>query len=206
MARLTRDFFGRETLTLARELLGQRLVRVIEGQRLSGRIVEVEAYIGEEDAACHASAGRTERTEVMYGPPGHAYVYFIYGMYHCLNVVAEQEGFPAAVLIRAIEPEEGLEVMRTNRPGRPDMELTDGPGKLCQALGIDLRLNGVDLCTSDELFLERAEPVPKARIVATPRVGVRGDEAAVNAPWRFCVSGSEISPENGIDRGGRNVV
>jgi len=195
MARLARNFFARETLTLARELLGQRLVRVTEGRRLSGRIVEVEAYIGEEDAACHASAGRTKRTEVMYGPPGHAYVYFIYGVHHCLNVVTEREGFPAAVLIRAIEPEEGLEVMRANRPGRPDAELTDGPAKLCQAFCIDLRLNGVDLCTSDELFLERSEPVPEARIVATPRVGVRGDEAAVNAPWRLCVMQPSADPK-----------
>jgi len=195
MVRLARDFFARETLTLARELLGQRLVRVTEGRRLSGRIVEVEAYIGEEDAACHASAGRTKRTEVMYGPPGHAYVYFIYGVHHCLNVVTEREGFPAAVLIRAIEPEEGLEVMRANRPGRPDAELTDGPAKLCQAFCIDLRLNGVDLCTSDELFLERSEPVPEARIVATPRVGVRGDEAAVNAPWRLCVMRPSADPK-----------
>ena len=196
MSRLEREFFARDTLTVARELLGQRLVRVIacpshqdrEGQRLSGRIVEAEAYIGEEDAACHASVGRTQRTEVMYGPPGQAYVYFIYGMHHCLNIVTEREGFPAAVLIRAIEPEEGLGVMRANRPGRPDVELTDGPAKLCQALQIDQRLNDVDLCTSDELFLEWAEPVPEARIVATPRVGVRGDETALNVLWRFYVA------------------
>jgi len=187
MSRLGREFFARDSLTVARELLGQRLVRVIEARRLSGRIVEAEAYIGEEDAACHASAGRTQRTEVMYGPPGYAYVYFVYGMHHCLNVVTEREGFPAAVLIRAIEPEEGLEVIQANRPGRPDAELMDGPAKLCQALRIDQRLNGVDLCTSDELFLERAEPVPEVKIVATPRVGVRGDEAALNAPWRFYV-------------------
>lgn len=187
MARLVRDFFARSTLTVARELLGQRLVRVTGGQRLGGFILDVEAYIGEEDAASHASAGRTKRTEVMYGAPGHAYVYVIYGMHHCLNIVTEREGFPAAVLIRGIEPEEGLQVMRANRPGRPDGQLANGPAKLCQALGIDLRLNGGDLCTSDELFLEPSESVPEARIVATSRVGVRGDRAAVNALWRLCV-------------------
>ncbi len=197
MSRLGREFFARDTLTVARELLGQRLVRVIEGQRLSGRIVETEAYIGEEDAACHASVGRTPRTKVMYGPPGQAYVYFIYGMHHCLNVVTEREGFPAAVLIRAIEPEEGLEVMRANRPGRPNVELTNGPAKLCQALRIDRRLNGVDLCTSDELFLEGAETVSEAHIVATPRVGVRGDEAALNAPWRFYMPSRPEEPGQG---------
>jgi DNA-3-methyladenine glycosylase len=171
---------------------------VIEGQRLSGRIVEVEAYVGEEDAACHASVGRTPRTEVMYGPPGHAYVYFIYGMHHCLNVVTHREGFPAAVLIRGIEPEEGLKLMRANRPGRSDAELTNGPAKLCQAFRIDRQLNRVDLCTSGELFLEGAAPVAEVNVVATPRVGVRGDEAALNAPWRLCVEqptpGSGLTP------------
>jgi DNA-3-methyladenine glycosylase len=185
MSHLPREFFGRDTLTVARELLGQRLVRVVEGRRLSGWITEVEAYVGEDDAACHASAGRTLRTEVMYGPPGHAYVYLIYGMHHCLNVVTEKESFPAAILIRAIEPVEGLKTMRTSRPGRRDAELTNGPGKLCQALQIDRRLNRIDLCVSDELFLEGAAAVPEADILTTPRVGVRGDEVALNAPWRF---------------------
>ena len=187
MSRLAREFLAHDTLAVARELLGQRLVRVIGDRRLSGRIAEVEAYIGEEDAACHASAGRTKRTEVMYGPPGYAYVYFIYGMHHCLNVVTEGEGFPAAVLIRAIEPEEGLEIMRANRPGRSDTELTNGPAKLCQALCIDRRLNGVDMCTSNELFLEKSGSGSQTDVEATPRVGVRGDEVALNALWRFIV-------------------
>jgi DNA-3-methyladenine glycosylase len=186
VSRLTREFFDRDTLTVARDLLGQRLVRVIEGRRLSGRIAEVEAYVGEDDAACHASAGRTPRTEVMYGPPGYAYVYFIYGMHHCLNVVTDREEFPAAVLIRAIEPEEGLREMRANRPDRSDVELANGPGKLCQALQIDRRLNRVDLCANDELFLERVLSAREMDIVTRPRVGVRGDEAALAARWRFC--------------------
>jgi DNA-3-methyladenine glycosylase len=130
--RLGREFYARDTLTVARELLGQRLVRVMEdGQRLAGIIVETEAYIGEEDQACHASHGRTPRNAVMYGPAGFAYIYFIYGMYYCLNVVTEQEGFPAAVLIRAIEPTEGIPRMQAYRQGRPLHELTNGPGKLC---------------------------------------------------------------------------
>jgi DNA-3-methyladenine glycosylase len=186
-SRLGRKFYSRDTLTVARDLLGQRLVRVLDGQRLAGRILEVEAYIGEKDTACHAAAGRTSRTEVMYGPPGHVYVYFIYGMYHCLNVVTEQEGFPAAVLVRSIKPVEGLEIMRSNRRGRSDAELANGPGKLCQALCIDLQLNQVDLCTSDELYLEEEPQMAEEDVVRTPRVGVRGDHVAMAVPWRFCL-------------------
>jgi len=184
-ARLKREFYARDTLTVARQLLGQRLVRILDGQRLSGRIVEVEAYIGQADQACHAARGLTPRTAVMFGPPGHAYIYFIYGMHHCLNVVTEQEGFPAAVLIRALEPLEGLPIMRRHRPCRPDHELANGPGKLCQALGITRALNGVDLVTSDVLFIEEDAPVPDEEVQTTPRIGVRGDERALTVPWRF---------------------
>ncbi len=183
--RLERAFYARPTLVVARELLGKQLVRVLDGGRLSGFIVEVEAYIGEDDAACHASRGRTPRTEVMYGPPGHAYVYLIYGMHHCLNVVTEREGYPAAVLIRAITPEEGLEVMQAHRPGRPDEELTDGPGKLCAALAIDRSFNGVDLCASQALFIEEGAAVEPDDVITTPRIGIRADELAQSRPWRF---------------------
>ena len=183
--RLGREFYARDTLTVARELLGQRLVRVMEdGQRLAGIIVETEAYIGEEDQACHASHGRTPRNAVMYGPAGFAYIYFIYGMYYCLNVVTEQEGFPAAVLIRAIEPTEGIPRMQAHRQGRPLHELTNGPGKLCQALAIDRSLNGCDLCTSPWLFIERARQ-GELRVAASRRIGVRGDALARERPWRF---------------------
>ena len=190
MARLSREFYARDTLVVARQLLGQRLVRLLEGERLSGRIVEVEAYVGETDRACHAACGRTARNAVMYGPPGHAYVYFIYGMHHCLNVVTADEGFPAAVLIRALEPVEGLETMRRLRRGRPDRELTNGPAKLCQALAIDRTFNGLDLCADDPLFIEAGPPVDDADVETGPRVGVRGDEAALTAPWRFFVRGN----------------
>ena len=180
-----REFYDRPTLRVARELLGQRLVRVVDGVRLSGLIVEAEAYIGEEDAACHASRGRTPRTEVMYGPPGHVYIYFTYGMHHCFNVVTEREGFPAAALIRALEPQEGHEEMRHHRGHPPDEQLTNGPGKLCQALVIDRSLNGLDLCTSDLLFIEGAEDIASSEIEATPRIGIRADEIAKERPWRF---------------------
>ncbi len=199
MSRLSRDFFARDTLTVARELLGQRLVRVLDGKRLSGRIVEAEAYVGDGDRACHASRGRTRRNATMFGPPGHAYVYFIYGMHHCLNAVTEREGYPAAVLIRALEPLEGIEEMRTRRwpglakgrAGRPDVQLTSGPARLCQALEIDRQFDGADLCAPDALlFLEEDVPVPVETIATGPRVGVRGDELAVTIPWRFYIRGS----------------
>jgi len=190
MSRLPREFYARDTLAVARGLLGQQLVRLLEGERLSGRIVEVEAYVGETDRACHAACGRTARNAVMYGPPGHAYVYFIYGMHHCLNVVTADEGFPAAVLIRALEPVEGLATMRLLRQGRPDRELTSGPAKLCQALAIDRTFNGLDLCADGPLFIEAGPPVDDADVETGPRVGVRGDEAALTAPWRFFVRGN----------------
>lgn len=190
MGRLSPSFFARDTLEVARDLLGQRLVRIVNGRRLSGRIVEVEAYVGEEDLACHASRGRTRRTEVMYGPPGHAYVYFIYGMYHCLNVVTEREGFPAAVLIRALEPVEGVDVMRAHRGCRDDRELTSGPGKLCVALQIDRRLNGIALYDHGELFLDEDEPVASDRTATSTRVGIKVPGWAAEAPWRVYVADS----------------
>lgn len=192
MGRLRRDFYRRSTLTVARELLGKRLVSVMGGQRVSGLIVEVEAYIGEGDAACHAARGRTPRNEAMYGPPGHAYVYFIYGMHHCLNVVTEEEGFPAAVLIRALEPLEGLEIMRRYRLGQPDRELTNGPAKLCQAMAIDRGFNGVDLCAGGALFLEEGRMVAQGAIGASPRIGIKADELARSVPWRFYLQGNDF--------------
>ncbi len=192
MGRLGRDFYWRSTLTVARELLGKQLVRVVDDQCISGLIVEVEAYIGEDDAACHAACGRTTRNEAMYGSPGIAYVYFIYGMHHCLNVVTEEEGFPAAVLIRALEPLEGLEIMRCYRPGKPDRELTNGPAKLCQAMAIDKGFNGVDLCTGEGLFIEERPMVAPKEIEASPRIGIKADEVAMSVPWRFYLQGNDF--------------
>lgn len=184
---LPQAFFARDTLIVAPELLGKRLVRVLNGLRMSGIIVEVEAYKGAEDQASHAARGRTARNAAMFGPPGHAYVYFTYGMHHCLNVVTEPEGIPAAVLIRAIAPVEGIELMRRNRPGRSDRELTNGPGKLCQALRIDRSLNGVALTPASGLFIEEGITLERTAIATSPRIGVRGDEQALSAPWRFFI-------------------
>lgn len=187
---LPRAFYDRDTVQVARDLLGALLVREYEGHLLVGRIVETEAYVGPDDQASHASVGRTERNAVMFGPPGHAYVYVIYGMHHCLNAVTEREGFPAAVLIRALEPVQGIEIMRKLRGHRPDVELTNGPGKLCQALAIDLSLYGHDLCAGTGLWIAGNELKPGEAIVAGPRVGVRGDRRARTIPWRFAIRGN----------------
>jgi len=187
--RLDRTFFSRDTLAVARDLLGKRLVRLLaEGQRLSGIIVETEAYVGETDRACHAARGRTPRNAVMYEKAGLAYVYLIYGIHHCLNAVTEQEGFPAAVLIRALEPQEGLAKMREFRSGQPDRILTSGPGRLCQALAIDRTFNGSDLCISPDLYVEEGDA--PAGIVTDTRIGISADETARERLWRFCVAGN----------------
>ncbi|MBN1935392.1 MAG: DNA-3-methyladenine glycosylase [Anaerolineae bacterium] len=188
--RLPRAFYNRDTLTVARELLGKRLVRQIDDLHIVGRIVETEAYT-EDDAACHASRGRTPRTAVMFGPPGHAYVYFIYGMHYCFNVVTEAEDTAGAVLIRALEPIEGLDEMLVRRKGRSGVNLTNGPAKLCYALGIDRALNGIDLAASDQLWIEDAPAVADIQIAHGPRIGVRGDQRALTVEWRFWVQGNE---------------
>src|SRR6516225_10461982 len=140
MQKLRRSFYDRDTIIVARELLGKLLVHVDQGVKRIGKIVEVEAYLGPHDLAAHSSRGLTERTKIMFGPPGHAYVYLIYGMYHCMNVVTEREGHASAVLLRALEPVENLD-------GR-----TSGPGLLCRAMHVDRRLNGHDLL-SDNFFI-----------------------------------------------------
>jgi DNA-3-methyladenine glycosylase len=190
MHRLPRSFYARSTLAVARDLLGQRLVRVAHGQRLVGRIIEVEAYAGADDAASHAYRGLTPRNAPMFGPPGHAYVYFIYGMHWMFNVVARPDavGAPAgAVLVRALIPQEGLELMRQHRPGQPDHLLTNGPARLTQALGIDGAFSGADLCTHVEIFIEPGTLSPDAAVACGPRVGVRGDTLAQTRPWRWWV-------------------
>jgi len=182
---LPREFFARPTLTVARLLLGMRLVRLLDGQRLSGVILEAEAYIGETDLGCHAKAGRTRRNAVMYGPPGHAYVYFTYGMHWMLNAVTEPEGFPAAVLLRAIQPQERQETISARRQGRDCI----GPAKLTQALAIDGALNGVDLCDPHSgLWIEAGPPLPESAILTGPRIGLYTvPEPWKSIPWRFRV-------------------
>jgi len=171
---LPREFYARDTVVVARALLGQRLVH----GRTAGLIQEVEAYLGAEDGAAHAARGVTARTRVIFGAPGHAYVYLIYGLHECLNVVAEREGVPGCVLIRALLPERGVELMKRRRKGAAD--LAGGPGKLTQAMGITRRLNGADL-TQGPLVIE-ATGVRPARIEVTPRIGIR---QCVDWPLRF---------------------
>lgn len=185
--RLERQFFNRPTLQVARDLLGTRLVRLEGGERTAGIIVETEAYIGEADLGCHASAGYTPRTRVLYGPPGHTYVYFTYGMYWMLNFVAEAEGFPAAVLIRGIVPVEGIERIAARRQGRPPEQWTNGPGKICIALAISRAQNDADLCAPDaELFIEYGVNISNSCVTNGPRVGLNGvPEPWKSIPWRF---------------------
>ena len=184
---LERDFYNRAALLVARDLLGKRVVRVEDGKRISGFIIEAEAYRGEEDLACHCRAGRTPRTQVMYGPPGHAYVYFTYGMHWMLNFVVEAEDIPAAILIRAIYPAEGVDVIATRRGKQPRKHWTYGPGKICQALNIDKSFNGADLCdVYGELFVEDVESVPDHSVTTGPRVGLNTvPEPWKSKPWRF---------------------
>ncbi len=186
---LTREFYARPTMEVARDLLGRILVRVYHGKRLSGRIVETEAYLGANDPASHAYRGLSPRNRVMFGPPGFAYVYFIYGMHYCLNIVTESNGVAGAVLIRALEPLEGIEIMQELRGGRPVEELTNGPAKLAQALALDISWNGTDLCASPDLFLEEGTPVPDEMVMTAPRIGL-SQGATKDAPWRFVVTGN----------------
>jgi DNA-3-methyladenine glycosylase len=168
---LTRGYFNHPTVTVARSLIGKYLVRVVDGRILAGKIVEVEAYVGSQDKACHASKGRTQRTEVMFGPAGVAYVYLIYGMYHCLNVVTEREEFPSAVLIRAIEL---------------NGELIDGPGRLCRSLQIDRSLNRMDLTIGESIWFEdRGEVVGRGTVGAYPRIGIDYAGKWAEKLWRF---------------------
>ena len=190
MSPFQRNFYNRPTLTVAREMIGTRLVRILDGVKLVGLITETEAYIGETDLACHAKAGRTPRTLPMYGQPGHAYVYFTYGNHWMLNAVTEREDFPAAVLIRAIQPVEGIEVMSARRNGRD----TFGPGKLCQAMGITKSENMVDLTVAGNgLWIEAGISVPDKSVTIGPRVGLNTvPEPWFSRPWRFLVKGWKI--------------
>jgi DNA-3-methyladenine glycosylase len=189
---LRRDFYARPTLTVARDLIGARLVHVANGRHLAGIIVETEAYVGEQDLGCHAKAGRTSRTAVMYGQAGHAYVYFTYGNHWMLNVVTEREGFPAAVLIRAVQPVDGIGSIARRRNHRD----THGPGKLTQGFGITGAENGLDLADRrSRLWIEAGRHVPNALVTRGPRVGLNTvPEPWKSKPWRFLVKGWSLEP------------
>ncbi len=187
--RLPRDFYTRtNVLTIARELLGKLLVvRARNDKRISGRIVEVEAYRGPQDRAAHSYGGRrTKRVEPMYGIGGTAYVFFVYGMYNQFNVVTNVVDAPHAILVRAVEPVEGIEFMRRRRAGQPDRNLTNGPGKLCLAMDIDRRLDGADLL-GNKVWLEEDEKIPRRQIISGPRIGIDYAEEWIDKPWRFWI-------------------
>ena len=177
MDRLPRAFYDRDTVVVARELLGKSLVRVSNGVERIGRIVEVEAYLGPHDLAAHSSRGRTERTRVMFGPPGHAYVYLVYGIHCCMNVVTEREGHASAVLLRAVEPVKNIEGP------------TRGPGLLCRAMGIDRQLNGYDL-TRDEFHIAGPRTTEPVSIVRRPRIGVAYAGRWARRLLRFYIQGN----------------
>ena len=181
------SFYDRETEVVSRDLLGAVLECRTPDGIVSGRIVETEAYVGEHDPACHAAAGLTERTRWLYGAPGTAYVYFIYGVHWCFNAVTRAAGHPSAVLVRAIEPIAGVDIMRRRRPAaRNDRDLTNGPGKLCAALGIDGRHNGLRL---DRLpvRIRAGEPVPDSEVMVSPRIGIT---RAADWPLRWYIAGN----------------
>ena len=181
MKPLPESFYTRDTVEVARDLIGKTLIRREGKTRISGMIIETEAYRGEEDLACHCRAGRTPRTEVMYGPAGIAYVYLIYGMYWLLNVVTESVGKPGAVLIRAIEPLEGLEIIARRRAGQARKNWTDGPGKLSRALNIAGDLNGANICSGAvSLNITQGKEISPEAIQSGPRVGLE----SVPEPWR----------------------
>ena len=177
MRKLARSFYDRDTIVVAKELLGKLLIHQSRGVERTGRIVEVEAYLGPHDLAAHSSKGRTERTQVMFGPPGHAYVYLIYGIYHCMNVVTEREGYASAVLLRALEPVKNVE-------GR-----TQGPGLLCRAMEIDRRLNAQDLL-SDDFYIAAPEEAESFAIVKRPRIGVDYAKHWAKRHLRFYIKGN----------------
>ena len=184
---IPRAFYEQEVVDVARLLLGKQLCRRWNGQLISGIITETEAYRGEEDLACHAKSGYTQRTAVMYGPAGHAYVYFTYGMHWCLNAVCGTEGFPAAVLIRSVWPTQGLEEIAKKRGRFAKAQWCNGPAKICQAFYLTGAQNGVDLCSEDsELWIEEAREIDAVKILTGPRVGIQSvPEPWLSKPWRF---------------------
>ncbi len=188
MKPLPRRFYIRETLTVAEELLGKKLVRHTDNTRLVGKIVEVEAYRGSDDPGSHAYRGMTPRNRLMFGKGGFAYVYFTYGMHYCFNVVTERQNAPGAVLIRALEPLNGIETMRKNRGNKNLLNLTNGPAKLTEAMNITKKQNGLDLTRSKELFICEPKVKEKFEVVSTKRIGIKG---GADKPWRFYIKNNK---------------
>ncbi|WP_408956175.1 DNA-3-methyladenine glycosylase [Natroniella sp. ANB-PHB2] len=185
------DFYSQDAVTLAQKLLGKLLVRKIDGEEIVTKIVETEAYVGPEDKACHAyNNKRTDRTKIMFAQGGYSYVYLIYGLHHCFNVVSGKKGKPEAVLIRAVEPVKGLRVIKKNRQIKSKRieDLTNGPGKLCQALAIDKNLNGYNLSTGVELYIRDRQQ--EYDLLTTPRVNIGYAEEYKGELWRFCIKGN----------------
>lgn len=189
--RLPHEFYARDTIEVARDLLGRRLIHQLsDGTRLGGIIVETEAYLGIEDPSCHSFGGRrTPRTETMYADPGTSYVYFIYGMYFCFNIVTMARDVPEAVLVRALDLREGVGDIQARRPTANPHHLANGPGKLCAALGITRAHDGLDLVTSPTLFVEEDGAVLDADVVVGPRVGLGDKHDAVHWPLRYGLRG-----------------
>lgn len=193
MPRLTRAFFSRDTHAVAYDLLGKTLVHRVDGRRMACRIVELEVYTGWGDMASHGHRGPTKRNAVMFGPPGVSYVYLIYGMYWLLNIVAKPPDvdYPAAILLRALEPTEGLDMIADYRPGRPQREWTSGPGRLTMALGIDGSYHGLDITAPDSpLFVEDTAQVSRDQVKQGPRIGINVPEPWKSKPWRYWVAGN----------------
>lgn len=183
-ARLPPDFFARDVRVLARDLLGRVLRTITPDGPTAGVIVETEAYRRDE-SCCHTFRGRTARNASMFGPPGTAYVYFIYGMHHCVNLVGESAGSGCAVLLRALVPTEGLDLMRARRPKAPDARLCAGPGSLCRALGIDRSWDGLDVTSSDRIAVLAGTALADADVLTSPRIGVVGRPEDVALSWRW---------------------
>ena len=190
---LNREFYLQNAEIVAKELLGKYIVREYEGKKIVCKIVETEAYIGPEDKACHAYNNRcTERTKVMFEDGGKAYIYFIYVMYYCLNIVVEREGKPEAVLIRGIEPVENIEEIKRNRSikSKKEQDLTNGPGKLCTALKIDKSLNGYDITRKGELYITEGEEIEE--IITAKRINIDYAEEYRDKHWRFYIKGNKF--------------
>ena len=202
MPKLDKPFFLRPTIVLAKRLLGCKLVHVLGSEIVAGIIVETEAYLWKDDPACHASKGETKRNRTMFGPPGCLYIYSIHNRY-CMNIVSEKAGCGAAVLIRALETIEGFELMSALRPVSKPRDLTNGPGKLCQSLGIDIRFNGEDLVESKRIWLESPSEKVDFEIRSSPRIGI---SQAQDLPYRFFVDGSPFVSGRARDHSqGRDV-